>query len=164
MFENSNDGFPFMVGGSKSHITHLHPSAIQIFQLWQIYLNNVNPLLKISHVPTLQNQIVKASADLAEVDESFEALMFAIYAISVTSMPNDEVEAAFGDSKNALLARYHAASQQALINAKFMSSTELTTLQALLLYLVSLILLLISKSQPFLFAYEPCLERQQRQH
>ncbi|KAJ5630959.1 uncharacterized protein N7484_011059 [Penicillium longicatenatum] len=138
MFENSNDGFPFMVGGSKSPITHLHPSAIQIFQLWQIYLNNVNPLLKISHVPTLQNQIVKASADLAEVDESFEALMFAIYSISVTSMPNDEVEAAFGDSKNELLARYHAASQQALINAKFMSSIELTTLQALLLYLLSI--------------------------
>lgn len=140
-----------MVGGSKSQITHLHPSAIQIFQLWQVYLNNVNPLLKISHVPTLQNQIVEASADLSNVAEPLEALMFAIYLISVTSMPNEEVEAAFGDSKNALLARYHAASQQALINAQFMSSTELTTLQAFLLYLVSLILRLISRFPPSLF-------------
>ncbi|KAJ6090250.1 hypothetical protein N7486_009065, partial [Penicillium sp. IBT 16267x] len=105
MFENGNDGFPFRVGGSKSGITHLHPSAIQIFQLWQIYLNN------ISHVPTLQNKIVNASVDLANVAEPLEALMFAIYFISVTSMPNDEVEATLGDSKNALLARYHAASQ-----------------------------------------------------
>lgn len=139
-----------MVGGLKCQVTHLHPSAIQIFQLWQIYLNNVNPLLKINHVPTLQNQIVKASVDLSNVAEPLEALMFSIYFISVTSMPNEEVEAAFGASKNALLARYHAASQQALINAKFMSSTELTTLQAFLLYLVSLILCPISRSRPLL--------------
>ncbi|KAJ5884322.1 hypothetical protein N7504_011894 [Penicillium tannophilum] len=138
MFENTNDGFPFMVGGSKSQITHLHPSAIQIFQLWQIYLNNVNPLLKINHAPTLQNQIVKASADLSNIAEPLEALMFAMYFLSVTSMPNEEVEAAFGVSKKALLARYHAASQQALINAQFMSTSELTTLQAFLLYLLSI--------------------------
>lgn len=139
-----------MVGGSKSQITHLHPSAIQIFQLWQIYLNNVNPLLKIHHAPTLQNQIVKASADLSNVAEPLEALMFAMYFLSVTSMPNEEVEAAFRDSKKALLARYHAASQQALINAHFMSTSELTTLQAFLLYLVSLNLRSILRYLPFI--------------
>lgn len=139
-----------MVGGSKSQITHLHPPAIQIFQLWQIYLNNVNPLLKINHAPTLQNQIVKASADLSNVAEPLEALMFAMYFLSVTSMPNEEVEAAFGVSKKALLARYHTASQQALINAQFMSSSELTTLQAFLLHLVSLNLRSISSTCPSL--------------
>ncbi|KAJ5637840.1 hypothetical protein N7490_007719 [Penicillium lividum] len=135
---DNNDGFPFMVGGSKCRITHLHPSSIQIFQLWQVYLNNVNPLLKISHVPTLQNRIVEASTDLAKISKPLEALMFSIYLISVTSMTNDEVQAAFGNSKHALLGLYHAASQQALINATFMRSTDLVTLQAFLLHLLSI--------------------------
>ncbi|KAJ5935009.1 hypothetical protein N7466_004556 [Penicillium verhagenii] len=132
-----NDGFPFMAGGSTSRITHLHPSAIQIFQLWQVYLNNVNPLLKISHVPTLQNEIIEASANLANVSKPLEALMFSIYLISITSMSKEEVQAAFGYSKNTLLVRYHKASQQALINATFMRSTELVTLQAFFIYLLS---------------------------
>ncbi|KAJ5707735.1 hypothetical protein N7488_007536 [Penicillium malachiteum] len=135
MFDN-NDGFPFMVGGSTGRITHLHPSAIQIFQLWQVYLNNVNPLLKIGHVPTLQNQIVEAGADLSNLSKPLEALMFSTYLIAVSSMINDEVQSTFGTSKSILLARYHEASQHALINAGFMRSCDLMTLQAYLLYLL----------------------------
>lgn len=136
MFD-SHDGFPFMVGGSPTQITHLHPSPIQIFQLWQVYLNNVNPLLKISHVPTLQNQIVGAGADLPNLSKPLEVLMFSIYLISVTSMTKDDVESTFGISKDALLAKYHGATQRALVNAGFMRSSDLMTLQAYLLYLVS---------------------------
>lgn len=137
MFDNS-DGFPFRVGGITTRITHLHPSAIHIFQLWQVYLNNVNPLLKISHVPTLQNQIVEAGADLANVSKPLEALMFSIYLIAITSMAEEEVHLTFKLSKKALLGQYHEASQHALINAGFMRSSDLMTLQAYLLYLVSL--------------------------
>ncbi|KAJ5730743.1 fungal-specific transcription factor domain-containing protein [Penicillium malachiteum] len=136
MFDN-NDGFPFMVGGSTSRITHLHPSTIQIFQLWQVYLNNVNPLLKIGHAPTLQNQIVEAGANLSHIGKPLEALMFSIYLIAISSMMNDGVQTTFGTSKSVLLARYHEASQSALINAGFMRSCDLMTLQAYLLYLLS---------------------------
>ncbi|KAJ5088778.1 hypothetical protein N7456_012394 [Penicillium angulare] len=137
MFEN-NDGFPFIVGGSPGRITHLHPSPIQIFQLWQVYLNNVNPLLKISHVPTLQNHIVGAGADLPNLSKPLEALMFSIYLISVTSMTKEDVQSTFEKSKDALLAKYHGATQRALVNAGFMRSSDLMTLQAYLLYLLSI--------------------------
>ncbi|KAJ5259505.1 hypothetical protein N7478_012486 [Penicillium angulare] len=137
MFEN-NDGFPFMVGGSPARITHLHPSPIHIFQLWQVYLNNVNPLLKISHVPTLQNQIVGAGADLSNISKPLEALMFSIYLISVTSMTKENVESTFDESKDTLLSKYHGATQRSLVNAGFMRSSDLMTLQAHLLYLLSI--------------------------
>lgn len=137
MFDNS-DAFPFKVGGTTTRITHLHPSVIQIFQLWQVYLNNVNPLLKISHVPTQQNQIVEAGADLPNVSKPLEALMFSIYLIAITSMAEEEVQSTFKLPKKALLGQYHEASQHALINAGFMRSSDLMTLQAYLLYLVSL--------------------------
>ena len=138
MFTNDTDSFPFGVGGSSTRITHLHPSPIQIFQLWQIYISNVNPLLKISHVPTLQPQIVEAGADLSKVSKPLEALMFNIYLIAVKSMTDEETQATFGESKVLMLGRFSEASQQALVNASFMRSNELMVLQAYFLHLVRL--------------------------
>jgi hypothetical protein len=136
MFTNDTGSFPFGVGGSPTHITHLHPSTIQIFQLWQIYINNVNPLLKISHVPTVQTQIVGAGADLSKVSKPLEALMFNIYLIAVKSMTDEETQNTFGESKVSMLGRLSEASQQALVNAGFMRSNDLMVLQAYFLYLV----------------------------
>jgi len=135
MFENS-DGFPFVVGGSLASVTSAHPSPIQIFQLWQIYISNVNPLLKITHTPTLQGQIISASANPAKIPKPLEALMFAIYFAAITSLTEDEVHSTFGEDKVILLGKYHNATQQALVNAGFMRSTELIVLQALFLYLL----------------------------
>ncbi|KAI1132313.1 fungal-specific transcription factor domain-containing protein [Nemania abortiva] len=133
MFGNT-DGFPFAVGGQPQSITELHPSGIQIFQLWQIYLDNVNPLLKLTHTPTLQVQILEASTNLTKVSKSLEALMFAIYLMAITSLGDDDVENTFNESKSNLLAKYQHATQQALFNAGFMRMPDLTVLQAFLLY------------------------------
>jgi len=138
MFDN-NDSFPFFVGGSPVSLASSHPSTIKIFQTWQVYIENVNPLLKLSHIPTLQPQIVEASTDTTKISKHFEALMFAIYLISVHSMSDEETRRTLGEEKRSLLARYHQAIQQALINVGFMKSNELVVLQAYLLYLVSLI-------------------------
>jgi hypothetical protein len=135
MFED-NDGFPFVVGGQTTSVASAHPPYTQIVPLWQIYINNVNPLLKISHVPTLQQQIITAAADLAKIPRPLEALMFAIYFSAVTSMSDNEVRKEFDEDKTVLLSKYHSGTQQALVNAGFMRSTDLAVLQALLLYLV----------------------------
>ncbi|KAL2016646.1 hypothetical protein VTK56DRAFT_3226 [Thermocarpiscus australiensis] len=135
MFDN-NDGFPFVVGGSPASVTKAHPSAIQIFQLWQIYINNVNPLLKITHTPTLQAQIISAGANTAKISKPLEALMFAIYFSAITSMTEEEVQSTFAEDRAVLLGKYHTATQQALVNAGFMRSNELMVLQALFLYLL----------------------------
>lgn len=135
MFDN-NDGFPFVVGGATQSVTSHHPPAIQMFQLWQIYISNVNPLLKINHTPTLQAQIISASTAINKISRPLEALMFAIYFAAITSMNDDEVQSTFGEDKAVLLGKYHHATQQALVNAGFMRSTDLAVLQALFLYLV----------------------------
>ena len=135
MFDNA-DGFPFAVGGTPRSVTSQHPSAIHIFQLWQVYINNVNPLLKITHTPTLQGRIIEASANLEKASKSLEALMFAIYFMAVTAMREADVITILNEQRSTLLARYYAATQQALINAGFMRNPDLTVLQAYLLYLV----------------------------
>lgn len=136
MFDNS-DGFPFLIGGGHESVTAEHPPAIQIIQLWQVYLNNVNPLLKLTHTPTLQERIIEATANISKVSKSLEALMFAIYFMAVTSLTDEEVRHTFSQEKALLLQRYYTACQQALINGGFMRNPDLTLLQAFLLYLVS---------------------------
>jgi hypothetical protein len=136
MYENQ-DGFPFVVGGRSSPVTHLHPPPIMIFQLWQVYINNVNPLMRIIHIPTVQGQIIEASARLEKTPKGVEALMFAIYMMAITSLEEEDVQKMFEEPKMALLTRYHGALQQALINAGFMRSNDMVLLQAYLLYLVS---------------------------
>ncbi len=138
MFEHQ-DGFPFVIGGSASKVTELHPPGIQIFQLWQIYLTNVNPLLKVTHTQTLQAQVIEAGTNPSKISRPLEALMFSIYFIAITSMSEDDVQSTFGDEKSRLLSKYHRGAQQALINAGFMCSPDIMVLQAYFLYLVSLI-------------------------
>ncbi|KAM0250067.1 hypothetical protein ACHAQJ_008760 [Trichoderma viride] len=136
MFANQ-DGFPFIIGGSTAPVTHIHPSSIQILQLWQIYIDNINPLLKITHVPSIQSKIIEATSRLHEAPKNIEALMFAIYVISINSIEDTEVQRTFGETKQELLGRYFPALQQALVNASFMRMPDPLTLQAYLLYLMT---------------------------
>lgn len=136
MFD-SHDGFPFVIGGGMTSVTELHPPAVQIFQLWQIYLDNVNPLLKVTHTPTLQGQLIEAAANPSKIPKPLEALLFSIYFMAVISLTDEEALDKLKEEKQRLLSRYHRGTQQALINAGFMKSSDLVVLQAFLMYLVS---------------------------
>ena len=125
-------------------LINMHPPAMQVMQLWQVYLNNVDPLLKLTHTPTLQKRVIEACGKISSglsVDEELEALLFSIYFISVNSLTEAETLASFGTPKSSLQARYHVASQQALLNVNLMRTLDLTVLQAYVLHLVSTIVL-----------------------
>lgn len=142
MFSNQ-DGFPFLIGGRPAPVTAAHPSAIHILQLWQIYIDNINPLLKITHIPSIQGQVIEATSRLGQAPKNIEALMFGIYVMAVTSLEEADVQRIFNESKQELLGRYFIALQQALVNASFMRINDQLTLQAFLLYLVCLFQLLV---------------------
>lgn len=124
-------------GAATKDLTSLHPPPVQIFRLWQTFLVNVNPLVKIFHAPTVQQIILDATGDLANVPRATEALMFAIYLISVTSLRTEDCETMYGETRANLLSKYSHAAQQALINGKFLKSVNLYSLQAFSLFLVS---------------------------
>jgi hypothetical protein len=126
---------------ASKDLTSLHPQPVHIFRLWQTFLVNVNPLVKLFHAPTVQQIILDASGDLQNVPKHTEALMFAIYLLAVTSLQPEECETMFADTQSNLLSKYSHGTQQALINAKFMKSLSLTTLNAFVLYLVSIVFL-----------------------
>jgi hypothetical protein len=139
VFHCSNS-FPFAIGPSPNvDLTDMHPTGTQIMQLWQIYLNNVDPLLKLTHTPTLQKRVIEASQRISSrlsIEKEMEALLFNIYFISINSITEDESVASFGLTKSSQQARYHVASQQALLNANLMRTLDLSVMQAFMLHLV----------------------------
>lgn len=106
-------------------------------QLWEIFIENVDPLTKVVHVPTLQPAIQKATTEIGSVPRSFEALMFAIYSAAVMSLKDDECKRRLGEPRKTLLSRYISATKAALSRAKFMGTTSIVVLQALMLHLLS---------------------------
>jgi hypothetical protein len=133
----SDDDFSYILGWKTSITASSHPPTNAIHQLWQSFVENVNPLTKIVHVPSLQPAIEKAVADIEHIPKGFEALMFAIYSMAVLSLTEDECKETLGESRGILLTRYVAATKVALSRAKFMSSTSIVVMQALVLHILS---------------------------
>jgi hypothetical protein len=136
---SSNNDFYYVLGLEATPKNGpLHPPTEFIYCLWQIFLENVNPLSKLIHVPTLEPAIEKAITNIQRVPRGFEALMFAIYSMAVLSLTDDDCRAILGEARTILLARYVAATKMALCRAKFMSSTSIVVLQALMLHILSI--------------------------
>ncbi|KAL2137145.1 hypothetical protein VTI74DRAFT_8777 [Chaetomium olivicolor] len=115
----------------------LHPEQTKIFRLWQIYLDNVDPLLKVTHTPSLQARIVEAVGDLANLGPPLEALLFSIYCVAILSLDQERCRNVFGSKKD-LLAGYRFACRQALLNCRILLTSDHDCLVALYLYLVSI--------------------------
>ena len=124
---------------TRRRLTDVHPDPVQLFKLWQIFLDNVNPVTKIIHAPTLQQRILAACGDLSSVSKELEALMISIYCAAVTSLKDDDVQKEFGEPREKLLRRYRQGAQQALINAGVLKTSDMMVLQALILFIVSLL-------------------------
>jgi hypothetical protein len=136
--ETSDDDFSFVLSsGPKTKASPRHPPPQRIHQLWQIFTENVDPLTKVVHIPTLQPAIEKAASNIGSIPRSFEALMFAIYGAAVMSLNDDECKIRLYESRKALLSRYVTATKAALSRARFMGTTNLVVLQALVLHLLS---------------------------
>lgn len=123
---------------SSQGVSDMHPFPEQILLLWQIFLDNVNPLSKLIHVPSLQPAIIEATSHLDRLPRNFEALLFSIYNIAITSLRPDECRAMLGESRNVLLSRYRSGTKRALARAKFLGTSDLMVLQAFVLHLLAM--------------------------
>jgi hypothetical protein len=111
---------------------------VQIFKLWQTYLENIHPLVKVCHTPSIQQVILNASGNLHDLSKPVEALLFAMYSISLNSLGDAECQAIMGEPKSGVTARFRTGIQCALINASFLKTSDTMVLQALVLFLVCL--------------------------
>lgn len=133
----AGDTLLFASGRDGLELRTSHPPPIHIFWLWQTFLENVHPLSMLLHAPTVQSQITIAAQNVGEASSGLIALMFAIYTAAISSSDNVTCKSALGESKAKLLTRYSSAARQALVNADYLRTTDLTVLQAFVLLLVS---------------------------
>ncbi|TFB02988.1 Transcription factor vrtR1 [Trichoderma ghanense] len=126
------------LGDASQHepLALLHPSAAKLPFIWQTYLDVVDPLIKILHVPSTQRHILSLMQHREVSDASTECLVFAIYYSSVISLSAVECRCELGEEKQILLERYRQGVERSLTQANFWSSRNITVLQAFVLYLV----------------------------
>ena len=131
----------------------VNPTSHQLFTFCEIYLANVDPVMKILHAPSLRKYMQEGAAtlDCSPGPKGIEALKFAVCFAAVVSMTDEECRHRIGEEKMVMIAKYRARTEQALSKADFVNTIEMSTLQALTLYLVifslSLILCILSSGK-----------------
>ena len=131
----NNPAFIFSFSSSLHSLRDFHPPLEQIPKYWEIYKENVDPLIKIFHRPCTEKTLIEACQNLDHVSKPLEVMMFAIYFAAVTSISAEECMVTFALEKQAALKNYRFAFEQALARAGFLSTQELVVLQSFTLFL-----------------------------
>ena len=108
--------------------------------LYSTFLTHVDPVFKVLHGPSLERYL---KGEVALLDGSpgprgLEALRFAIYYAAITSMTAEQCMTHMGEEKSVLLIGYRSSTELALVATDLINTVELSTLQALVIFLVRL--------------------------
>lgn len=128
-----------LVLGTFSRIKNLailHPPLHILKKLWEIYIDRVDPLMKMLHLPSFWLTMTSALENPHAMPKSVEAVIFAFYLATITSLDDSECYCLLGEQKAIISARYKIALRQTLINAAFLKTSSLMTLQAYVIFLV----------------------------
>lgn len=120
---------------SSSH--HLWPQPVQIFQLWQAYIDNVNPMTNLLHVQTMQRMVLSAtSCKLEELPKPSRALLSSVFLSATESLGDEECLHIMMLPKHECIQRLFVMTKECLVDANVMENATTEMLQALVLYLV----------------------------
>ena len=132
---NHHQGFLFSFSSTILSLRRFHPIPEQISIYWAIFKTNIDPVIKLLHVPHYEKMISQASLDLDHISKPIELLMFTIYFAATTTLSPDDCILQLGLEKHAAVRKYRFAVEQALARAGFLNTQELVVLQSMLLFL-----------------------------
>ncbi|KAL9036419.1 MAG: hypothetical protein Q9180_004313 [Flavoplaca navasiana] len=132
----NHQGFIFSFSSTILSLRNFHPPPNQILTYWEVYKENVDPLVKILHRPTTEGTLREAAKDLDHISKSLEVMMFSIYFAAVTSLSDEECINMTGIEKESALKKYRFAFEQAMARAGFLNTTELVVLQSFTIFLI----------------------------
>ena len=141
--DTSHSPFSFVLCGPSSVILNSpvqHPPKFMINGLCSIYIQLVDPVFNLLHGRSVQDHLQNGRhyLDYRPGHPAVEALDFGVYLSALATQRDDECLQNFGESKASLMTRYRFGLEVALAKADFINTTDITTLQALLLLLVSI--------------------------
>lgn len=132
----SHQAFIFGYSSAAVDLRSLHPTPSQTFILWEVFKENVDPVVRILHRPTARMILMNAASNLDRVSKPNEALLFSIYFGAVVSLTPEQCQQLLDEPKEALLKKYRFATEQALARANFLNSNSLICLQAFCFFLI----------------------------
>lgn len=107
--EHHEDRYQLTLLGSSVETVNLkaiYPTITEIWVLWHKYTENIDPLFKIFHAPSVHKQLLNAVHDLDAIDPELETMLFAIFfAVTVSQWREDEISDSAKDSRLKLLER-----------------------------------------------------------
>ena len=69
----------------------LHPLPSQMLFLWQVYMDNVDPFMKVLHMPTVTKVIREIRGSYHSLGPSMQALVLVISLAAIMSLEDEEV-------------------------------------------------------------------------
>ena len=106
------------------------------------YFTSVDPLAHVVHRPSFEIEAYNMSLhaqDLRALPASFRALLLAVCFAAAVSMSEEESQSLLGIQKRKLVSKLELAAEKALVEANYLTATEMQTLQAFTIFLVSLL-------------------------
>lgn len=125
------------VSGCRSFLAENLPAAHLTF-LWRSFLINVHPLVKIFFDWEVESLFKRADSEFPKLSSGEQALIFAIVLLAVLSLSPEECANQILEDKTQLLKSLQTCVETSLIVADFSTTTDRSTLQAFMLYLVSI--------------------------
>ncbi|KAF1973552.1 fungal-specific transcription factor domain-containing protein [Bimuria novae-zelandiae CBS 107.79] len=136
-----SSSFYFAPGVEKTTTMTYLPSKYLVDKLLAHYWEAVHPIVCTIHRPSFERKYEtfwRSIASGVEPSRSFQAVLFALLLQSIVSMPTERALAEFGAEKQGLVKNFTLGSESALARANFLRTTKLETLQATVMYLVTL--------------------------
>ena len=128
------------LSGTASNVAlyRQYPTSKAVCLLWDTFLTNVHPVVKVFFDWDKEPVLQKAASDPASLSQGQQALCFAVYFIAALSLSDEECKAKLDSlSRQALLKDFQSSVETALVAANYASTSDLLVLQAFILYMVS---------------------------
>lgn len=116
----------------------LSPLPSQMLYIWKSYVENVDPFVKVLHIPTMDAIVFKLRAKFSSLGHNMEALMFAISLAAVISLEEDEAMDSFRVPRSELIARFRLCTERALAHTQFLTTDDIVVFQAFIIYVAML--------------------------
>lgn len=126
---------PFPFDTFNLDVSPFHPSQLQIHNTWKAFLTNIDPLVKVLHRSTTERILHKVVRDSASLTAAETAIVFTVYFSSLSALSDEDAQVYFGIPKQAAQSTFKSAAEHALAKTNVHARTDLTSLQAFVLFL-----------------------------
>ncbi|KEY70579.1 hypothetical protein S7711_02729 [Stachybotrys chartarum IBT 7711] len=137
--EDASHRAPVLLFGQQSLSNDgSQPLSSRMMFIWQTFVDRVDPFVKVLHVPSVERIVTALEGGISGTEPKTQALLGAISLATLVSLDEEEVAANFSQPKSQLVNSYRSIVEQALAQAGFLSTKDMTVLQAFVIYLAVL--------------------------